>query len=180
MKEILNKNEAITLVSLIVTIIVLIILAGVSINLILGDNGIVTIAKRAKENTELAKVREETELNELYTQLETENPNSGNPSYNAITPFIDYEADNIAEIVTYNGSWTATQDCACIAQIGAVQGISATVYVNGNVALATSVVTSANSTYTYVGIIYVKKGQIVTTRNVSGQKYNLIFKPLIK
>lgn len=180
MKEILKKNQAITLVSLIVTIIVLIILAGVGINLVLGDNGIITIAKKAKENTELAKVEEENELNELYTQLETESSGSDNPSYNAITPFIDYEADNIAEIVTYNGSWTATQDCACIAKIGAVQGLGAAVYVNGNIALATSVATSTDVTYTHVGIIYVKKGQIVTTRNVSGQKYNLIFKPLIK
>ena len=55
-----------------------------------------------------------------------------------------------------------------------------TMHVNGNIALATSVATSADVTYTHVGIIYVKKGQIVTTRNISGQKYNLIFKPLIK
>ena len=70
MKRILRKGKGITLIALVVTIIVLIILAGVSISLVLGENGIVTIAKRAKENTELAKVEEETRLNELAKQLE--------------------------------------------------------------------------------------------------------------
>ena len=69
----MRKQRGITLIALVVTIIILIILSGVSINLVLGENGIITIAKRAKENTELAKVEEEKELNELYTQLEAEN-----------------------------------------------------------------------------------------------------------
>ena len=74
----MKSNKGVTLVALVVTIIVLIILAGISINLILGDNGIITIAKKAKENTELAKIQEETELNELYTQLEADGSNSEN------------------------------------------------------------------------------------------------------
>ena len=73
----MKNDKGITLVALVVTIIVLIILAGISINLVLGDNGIITIAKKAKENTELAKIQEETELNELYYQLEAEGSNSG-------------------------------------------------------------------------------------------------------
>ena len=54
----MKKNKGITLVALIVTIIILIILAGVSINLVLGDNGIITLAKRAKENMEIAAQEE--------------------------------------------------------------------------------------------------------------------------
>ena len=77
MRKILKKENGITLVALVVTIIVLIILAGVSINLILGDNGIITIAKRSKENIELAKIEEEKELNELYMQLEDNEENTG-------------------------------------------------------------------------------------------------------
>ena len=65
-----RNTKGITLIALVVTIIILIILSGVSINLVLGENGIVTIAKRAKENTELAKVEEETMLNELAKQIE--------------------------------------------------------------------------------------------------------------
>ena len=41
----LNKNIGITLVSLTVTIIVLLILAGVTLSTVLGDNGVLNIAK---------------------------------------------------------------------------------------------------------------------------------------
>ena len=69
--KIMQRNtKGITLIALVVTVIVLIILAGVSISLVLGENGIVNKAKKAKENTELAKVEEETRLNELAKQIE--------------------------------------------------------------------------------------------------------------
>ena len=87
----MKNNKGITLVALVVTIIVLIILAGISINLILGDNGIITIAKRAMENIELAKIPEETELNELYEQIETEGSNSGNLPYDSIAKLTEFK-----------------------------------------------------------------------------------------
>ena len=87
----MKKEKGITLVALVVTIIVLIILAGISINLVLGDNGIITIAKKAKENTELAKIEEETVLNELYTQLETEGSSSGNLPYDSIAKLTEFK-----------------------------------------------------------------------------------------
>ena len=43
-KEKFKNSKGITLVALVVTIIVLIILAGISINLVLGENGIITKA----------------------------------------------------------------------------------------------------------------------------------------
>ena len=89
--EKIKKQKGVTLVALLVTIIVLIILAGISINLLLGDNGIITIAKKAKENTELAKIEEETELNELYAQLETEGSNSGNLPYDSIAKLTEFK-----------------------------------------------------------------------------------------
>ena len=87
----MKSNKGVTLVALVVTIIVLIILAGISINLILGDNGIITIAKKAKENTELAKIEEETELNELYTQLEADGSNSENLPYDSIAKLTEFK-----------------------------------------------------------------------------------------
>ena len=54
----MKNSKGITLIALVVTIIVLIILAGVSISLVLGDNGIVTKAKLAKEQTEQAQLNE--------------------------------------------------------------------------------------------------------------------------
>ena len=65
-----DNNKGITLVALAVTIIVLIILAGVSIRLAIGDNGILSESKRTKENAILAQTEKETQLNELYVQLE--------------------------------------------------------------------------------------------------------------
>ena len=87
----MKNQKGLTLVALVVTIIVLIILAGISINLILGDNGIITIAKKAKENTELAKIQEETELNELYYQLETEGSNSENLPYDTMIKLTEFK-----------------------------------------------------------------------------------------
>ena len=45
----IQENKGITLVALVVTIMVLIILATVSINAVLGQNGIIKKAKQAKE-----------------------------------------------------------------------------------------------------------------------------------
>lgn len=69
----MKEKKGITLVSLVVTIIILIILAGVSINAIVGTDGLITIAKRAKENIEFAQIEEQAHLNELYTQIKNQN-----------------------------------------------------------------------------------------------------------
>ena len=65
----MKKETGITLVSLVVTIIILIILAGISINTLVGENGIITKAQQAKENTLLAQEEEAKQLNQLYSQL---------------------------------------------------------------------------------------------------------------
>ena len=54
-----NKQNGITLISLVVTIIVLLILAGVSIMTLAGDNGLLTRTTTAKQKTEEAGVQEE-------------------------------------------------------------------------------------------------------------------------
>lgn len=56
-----NKN-GITLIALVVTIIVLLILAGVSISMVMGDNGVVTKAKNANNDTEIGKEKEQIEM----------------------------------------------------------------------------------------------------------------------
>ena len=67
----MRREKGITLVALVVTIIVLIILAGVSINLVLGDNGIITKAKQGKENYLLAANEEQQALANVEKYLET-------------------------------------------------------------------------------------------------------------
>ena len=56
-----DKN-GITLVALVVTIIVLILLAGVSINLVIGNNGIIAKAQIAKKNAENAAWLEKAQM----------------------------------------------------------------------------------------------------------------------
>jgi microcystin-dependent protein len=68
-KEKLVSACAITLITLVITIVILIILAGITINLSLGDNGIFSTAKQAKEQYLNAQTTEEDELNNLYSQL---------------------------------------------------------------------------------------------------------------
>ena len=53
-----KRNTGITLIALVVTIIVLIILAGVSINMLVGKNGIITQAERAKDSNSKANIKE--------------------------------------------------------------------------------------------------------------------------
>ena len=58
----MKRNKGITLIALVVTIIVLLILAGVTIALLTGDNGIITQANKAKENTEIGEEKEKIQL----------------------------------------------------------------------------------------------------------------------
>ena len=60
-----TKEKAITLIALVITIIVLLILAGVTIATLTGDNGILTRATEAKNKTEQAQKDEENILNRL-------------------------------------------------------------------------------------------------------------------
>ena len=61
----LKGQKGITLVALVVTIIVLIILAGVSIALVLGDNGIITKARDGRTNYLLAANEEDAQLSNV-------------------------------------------------------------------------------------------------------------------
>ncbi len=54
MKNILNSFSGITLIALVVTIVVLLILASVSITVVFGDDGILQLAKEAGEKTDEA------------------------------------------------------------------------------------------------------------------------------
>ena len=57
-----NKNKGITLIALVVTIIVLLILAGISISMLTGQNGILNRAAEAKEKNNAAQEEEQIKL----------------------------------------------------------------------------------------------------------------------
>ena len=70
------KNEvAITLVALVVTIIVLILLAGVSISLVIGNNGIMQKAVKGRTNYAGAAINEQLDLNKIEDYIEDNTSN---------------------------------------------------------------------------------------------------------
>ena len=71
-KEIKNKQEkGITLIALVVTIVVLLILAGVSISLVINNNGVISKAKDARDKYAEAQTNDEKQLNEVSDWIDT-------------------------------------------------------------------------------------------------------------
>ena len=65
----LELNKGITMVALVITVIILLILAGVTINIAIGDNGIISKMKNAIELYKQAQIREDKELENLYRAI---------------------------------------------------------------------------------------------------------------
>ena len=148
----MKNKRGITLISLVVTIVILVVLAGVAINLTVGENGLLRKAKLAKEEYNNAVASEEEQLNELYAYLNgedlpentKENPQeAGTPvkipsSWITKTPKIVDEKGNVK---------VASTNVTYVAAVADGQGNTIPVpdefyYVGGN--LATGVVISDN------------------------------------
>ena len=79
MKKVLKNVKGITLIALVITIIVLLILAGITINMISSQDGILNKAKGTKEVLEEARKKENENINFMKQQIEVEeNKWSGN------------------------------------------------------------------------------------------------------
>ena len=101
----MKNNKGITLVALVVTIVVLLILAGVSINLVLGDNGIITKAKEAETKSAEARENDLKGMNSLIEQMESTLNGSGNggktePETVPYLPSDDFHYDTSTSIDT--------------------------------------------------------------------------------
>ncbi len=83
-----QKNKGITLIALVITIIILLILAGITISAITGDNGIIGNAGQAKEETEIAN---EKEIVEKATVQAMGNNKYGNIVENELQEQLDKE-----------------------------------------------------------------------------------------
>ena len=74
MKSVRKTNEkGVTLIALVVTIIILLILASVSINSILGDNGIIKKTQEAKIMTAISSLKEEIGIYSIEKEFDGEN-----------------------------------------------------------------------------------------------------------
>ena len=70
-KEIIKNKNGITLVALVVTVVILLILAGVSLNLVLGEQGIIRKANEGRTNYLNASEEEYSLLNKLSDDIDT-------------------------------------------------------------------------------------------------------------
>ena len=71
MKERLKNSKGITLIALIITIIILIILAGISISILTGQDGLINKAKQGTQNYQNAAIEEQAMLNNLFDDFTT-------------------------------------------------------------------------------------------------------------
>ena len=62
--------HGITLIALVVTIVVLLILAGITISLVFSENGIIAKAREAAEKTNQAVINEQTQMNDVTAAME--------------------------------------------------------------------------------------------------------------
>ncbi|MCI8481750.1 MAG: type II secretion system protein [Clostridia bacterium] len=65
-----RENRAITLIALVITIIVLLILAGITLNLVLGERGIFKMAQEAGRNYTNAASYEDNMLDKITSEAE--------------------------------------------------------------------------------------------------------------
>ena len=96
-----KRNSGITLVALVITIIVLLIMAGVSIALVVGDNGVLSKAKEAKTGSLVAEEKEQVNL--AYSSALTKNLGAAVTAENLQTE-LDESVGSGKTTVTVNGN----------------------------------------------------------------------------
>ena len=89
-----ENNKGITLVALVVTIVVLLILAGVTINLVIGQNGLINRAKDAAKKTTLAGLIDEVQTEIAAAQIQSAGAEVAPASLKTI---LDQYFDNVPE-----------------------------------------------------------------------------------
>lgn len=70
MNKKLTKDTGITLIALVITIIVLLILAGVTITSLTGENGVLERAQRARNETMQAQIREQVQMEVMGSMID--------------------------------------------------------------------------------------------------------------
>jgi len=74
LKERVKSKNGITLIALIITIVVLLILAGISISILIGENGLLKRTSEAKEQTEIGEEKEGVELAVITSRIGDKEP----------------------------------------------------------------------------------------------------------
>ena len=110
------ENKGITLIALVVTIIVLLILAGVSISMLTGENGIIKNATKAKESTDTSSDLEFLQLKATEALMDYYQKNTTESEDEYILDKWDADKTNKIDVhtadktITYNGKVYAISD----------------------------------------------------------------------
>ena len=134
----LKNQKGITLIALVITIIVLLILAGVSIAMLTGNNGILTQAGKAKEDSEKAAVSDRVNMaiqgaytahlakinggtisdlpvTDIQTQYNTDNGSASTISISGTTATVTEGSKTYTVTLTKTGhSYTTNKDAVTI------------------------------------------------------------------
>ena len=78
-KKDIRKNAGITLIALVVTIIILLILVGVTISSFTGDDGVVNETKKTRNNIEGLQNKTMDDLHQIANDLSTSTGDALNP-----------------------------------------------------------------------------------------------------
>ena len=97
-----KKQQGITLIALAVTIIVMLILAGVTIAALTSENGIINQANTVKEKNKVAKTEEEARLE--YSNLILEKQMDGHGETTELSDVIERLEENGYETVEKDGN----------------------------------------------------------------------------
>ena len=90
-----KKQKGITLIALVVTIVVLLILAGVSVNALFGSNGIIEKAKEAQNKMDKAKANDLEGINELTNWIDNQvNGTTDDNKSNTLKSYEDASKEN--------------------------------------------------------------------------------------
>ena len=94
-----RKDEiGITLIALVVTIVILLILSGVTINMLLGEDGIIRTAQEAKNTWEGAIANEQEEIQNLVNELNSiMNGGTGDGEDGNIDPETGWDLDKVTK-----------------------------------------------------------------------------------
>lgn len=108
----IKNYKGISLVALVITIIILLILAGITISFTVGSNGILTKAKNAKEQTNIAQAKESVELIIANLQADKEGKASLNDleSYATTNSDISYSSTNNEHKIIYKNEYSFSVD----------------------------------------------------------------------
>ena len=112
MKTKIKQEKGITLIALVVTIVVLLILAGVSVNALFGNSGIIQKAQNAQNKMNKATENDQKEINELNNWIE----NHVNGTESVDTPDestkISFTIDNVTYQAEEGMTWSQWAESA--------------------------------------------------------------------